>query len=91
MGICAAANCSNKRNKAKNIVLYHLPKDKTYKNAFEHYGKCQKFEQELNTKSTQTTKEVETSSAQTIAATKRDVGTKQLRQNFLANIDNVEE
>ena len=27
-------------------------------NAFEHYGKYQKFEQELNTKSTQTTKEV---------------------------------
>ena len=29
MGICAAVNYSNKRNKAKNIVLYLLPKDKT--------------------------------------------------------------
>ena len=29
MGICAAVNCSNKSNKAKNIVLYRLPKDKT--------------------------------------------------------------
>ena len=29
MGICAAVNCSNKSNKAKNIALYHLPKDKT--------------------------------------------------------------
>ena len=29
MCICAAVNCSNKSNKAKNIVLYRLPKDKT--------------------------------------------------------------
>ena len=29
MGICATVNCSNKSNKAKNIVLYRLPKDKT--------------------------------------------------------------
>ena len=29
MGIYAAAKCSNKRNKAKNIALYRLPKDKT--------------------------------------------------------------
>ena len=29
MGICAAVNCSDKSNKAKNIVLYSLPKDKT--------------------------------------------------------------
>ena len=29
MGICAAVNCSHKNNKAKNIVLYRLSKDKT--------------------------------------------------------------
>ena len=29
MGICGAVNCSNKSNKAKNIVFYRLPKDKT--------------------------------------------------------------
>ena len=29
MGISAAVNCSNKSNKAKNIVLYRLPKDKS--------------------------------------------------------------
>ena len=29
MGICTAVNCSNKSNKAKNIVLYRIPKDKT--------------------------------------------------------------
>ena len=60
-------------------------------NAFEHYGKCQKFEQELNTKSTQTTKEVATISTQTIAATKRDVGTQTIETGFLANVDDVEE
>ena len=52
-------------------------------NAFEHYGKCQKFEQGLNTKSTQTTKEVGTISTQTIAATKRDVGTQTIETGFL--------
>ena len=60
-------------------------------NAFEHYGKCQKFEQELNTKSTQTTKEVGTISTQTIAATKRDVGSQTIETRFLANVDDVEE
>ena len=60
-------------------------------NAFEHYGKCQKFEQELNTKSTQTTKEVGTISTQTIATTKRDVGTQTIETGFLANVDDVEE
>ena len=60
-------------------------------NAFEHYGKCQKFQQELNTKSTQTTKEVGTISTQTIAATKRDVGTQTIETGFLANVDDVEE
>ena len=60
-------------------------------NAFEHYGKCQTFEQELNTKSTQTTKEVGTISTQTIAATKRDVGTQTIETGFLANVDDVEE
>ena len=29
MSICVAVNCSNKSNKAKNIVLYCLPRDKT--------------------------------------------------------------
>ena len=29
MGIYAAVNCNNKSNKAKNIVLYRLPKGKT--------------------------------------------------------------
>ena len=60
-------------------------------NAFEHCGKCQKFQQELNTKSTQTTKEVGTISTQTIAATKRDVGTQTIETGFLANVDDVEE
>ena len=60
-------------------------------NAFENYRKCQKFEQELNTKSTQTTKEVGTISTQTIAATKRDVGTQTIETGFLANVDDVEE
>ena len=60
-------------------------------NAFEHYGKCQKFEQELNTKSTQTTKEVWTISTQNLAATKHDVGTQTIETGFLANVDYVEE
>ena len=60
-------------------------------NVFEHYGKCQKIEQELNTKSTQATKEVGTISTQTIAATKRDVGTQTIETGFLANVDDVEE
>ena len=59
-------------------------------NAFEHYRKCQKFEQELNTKSTKTTK-VGTISTQTIAATKHDVGTQTIETGFLANVDDVEE
>ena len=59
-------------------------------NAFEHYGKCQKFEQELNTKS-QTTKEVGTISTQTIATTNRDVGTQTIETGFLASVDDVEE
>ena len=60
-------------------------------NAFEHYGKWQKFEQELSTKSTQTTEEVGTISTQTIAATKCDVGTQTTKTGFLANVDDVEE
>ena len=60
-------------------------------NAFKHYGKCQKFEEELNTKSTQTTKEVGAISTQTIAATKLDVGTQTIETGFLANVDDVQE
>ena len=76
----------------KSLAREQLSKqNQSREEAFEHYGKFQKFEQELNTKSTQTTlTKVSAISTQTVIQKEtRETGTQTNEIGLLCHIDDV--